>query len=49
MLGVLSVTAVSYASNTAPVENRPAVEEEMELDPWEPFNAKMFPAPANLP
>ena len=42
VLGVLSVTAVSYASNTAPVENRPAVEEEMELDPWEPFNAKMF-------
>jgi len=43
VLGIfLSLAAVSQANNTAPVENDPAVGEEIEVDPWEPLNAKVF-------
>ncbi|MFQ5902342.1 MAG: VacJ family lipoprotein [Candidatus Binatia bacterium] len=41
VLAILSIAAIAQASNTAPVGNQPGGE-EVEADPWEPFNTKMF-------
>jgi len=42
LLGVVGITAISEASDVMADGNKPAVQEETETDPWEPFNTKMF-------
>ncbi len=42
ILGMLLASSISEASEVIARETTPVAEEEVEADPWEPFNEKMF-------
>lgn len=42
ILGLTAITAITEAANLTAQGNNPPAQEEIESDPWEPFNSEMF-------